>query len=127
MKLTQHLLIALAIAVPATQIGCGTQPSDEQEFYQGEIYNVAGFEGVYVINDPGLYDRICGDEDDGWNEMPDRLQPAGCGTYYYMVIDGNKGVICGPDDCDISWREMMDMYSWLAELIAGFSTPNDGS
>lgn len=121
------LMLMLALAVG----GCNqapVEPEAETLTITMELYPVAGFDGVMVLDSPWFYEKLreqgreCGDPGDGWLLVPN--SPEDCPPYYYMIDDG-KGLICGPECATTA--ELNDMYHWLAAMmIAGETTMQEG-
>ena len=107
----KHLIVILLLAL----VGCTATPQGpptEENVIVGEV----DVETVPFIS----WDRECGEPGDGWMPFGEGLQPPHCDQYYYM-IDGDKGLVCGPPDCASSY-ELMAMYRHLIGLILAQGT-----
>ena len=115
----------LTLLAIAGLYGCGdnvtTAPTAAEETITVEVtvYPVAGYDNIYFVDSADMLGLIskgreCGDPGDGWQPVPGQPNPE-CGLFYYMV-DGGKGLICGPPECATT-PQMREMYDWLIRYM----------
>jgi hypothetical protein len=94
----------------------------------GETISLKGFIApiMYVWEGDFYYiyfDRACGDSEDGWRMIPQRLQPCEGVTFYAQTDSDGKTSICSDvPPCDsLTQRQINAMYVWA------IGTPDEAS